>query len=498
MSKFSFSNIPKIHFLSSESIRVIHEASIELLGKIGVLVQSRDVLKLLVDAGCEVDSRNRVKIPEYLVNECIKSAPSSVRIYSRDGKHDLNVGGDNVYFNPGSAAISILDSETETIRTPTVRDLVDFVVVTDYLNNIHAQSTAIVPSDVPEEVKDRVRLYITLKYSTKPVITGAFTIDGLHDMKKMLDIVAGCDSGRKPMAIFDVCPSPPLKWSELTVTNLVDCARYRIPAELVSMPQIGATGPATLAGCLIQHTAENLSGIVIHQLTNRGAPIIYGGSPALLDMRSGMSCMAAPEVMLLVAGYVEIGKYYGLPTHGYLGLSDTKTVDYQAGLESAIGLLVGALKGVNIVSGAGMIDFESCQSLEKLVLDNEICGYVLRIVRGVDVMEETLALETFNEAIERGDFISLKHTLKWLRNEQYFPSRLIDRDSRRKWMDKGLKNAWRRAREEVSKILKEYKPQLLPTDVDRELNEFINSVMKKYKAKLSTLTLNNPNLGRCN
>ncbi|MEM1546275.1 MAG: trimethylamine methyltransferase family protein [Candidatus Methanomethylicia archaeon] len=484
MSKFSFSNLPRIHFLSSESIRVIHEASISLLEKIGVLVQSKDVLKLLRDAGCEVNARGRVKIPEHLVNECIKSAPSSVRIYSRDGKHDLNVEGDNVYFNPGSAAISILDFETESIRPPTVRDLLNLVIVTDYLNNIHAQSTALVPSDVPEEVKDRVRLYIALKYSTKPVITGAFTIDGLHDMKKMLDIVAGYDSSRKPMAVFDVCPSPPLKWSELTVTNLVDCARYRIPAELVSMPQIGATGPATLAGCLIQHTAENLSGIVIHQLTSRGAPIIYGGSPALLDMRSGMSCMATPEVMLLISGYVEIGKYYGLPTHGYLGLSDTKTVDYQAGLESSMGILIGALKGVNIVSGAGMMDFESCQSLEKLVLDNEICGYALRIVKGINVTEETLAINVFNEAIEKGGFISLKHTMKWFKSEQYFPAKLIDRDSRRKWMDKGSKNAWRRAKEEVERILKEHKPQSLSNDIERELNEFTKSVMKRYGAKL--------------
>lgn len=482
MNKFSFSNLPRVHILSSESIRVIHEASINLLEKIGVLVQNGYVLKLLKDAGCVVDARQRVKIPEYLVNECIKSTPSSIKVYSRDGKHDLQVEGDNIYFNPGSAAVSILDSET--IRTPTLKDLVDLVVVVDYLSNIHAQSTAIIPSDVPEEVKDRVRLYIALKYSTKPVVTGAFTIDGLHDMKRMLDIVAGCESRRKPMAIFDVCPSPPLKWSSLTVTNLVDCARYGIPVELVSMPQVGATGPATLTGCLIQHTAENLSGIVIHQLTSRGAPIIYGGSPALLDMRSSMSCMAAPEVLLLISGYVEMGKYYGLPTHGYLGLSDTKVIDYQAGFESAMGVLIGALKRVNIVSGVGMIDFESCQSIEKLVLDNEVCGYALRVAKGVDVNEETLALEAFNEAIERGSFISLKHTLKWFRREQYFPSRLIDRDSRRRWIDKGLKDAWRRAKEEVKRILKEHKPQPLPSDVDRELNKFLESIMARHGAKI--------------
>lgn len=484
MNKFSLSNLPKAHILSSESIRVIHEASVNLLEKIGVLVQNEYVLKLLKNAGCEVNTKQRVKIPEYLVNECIRSTPSSIKVYSRDGKHDLQVEEDNVYFNPGSAAVSILDSESEAIRTPTLKDLVNLVVVVDYLNNIHAQSTAIVPSDVPEEVKDRVRLYIALKYSTKPVVTGAFTINGLHDMKKMLDIVAGCDSRKKPMAIFDVCPSPPLKWSNLTVTNLVDCAKYGIPVELVSMPQIGATGPATLTGCLIQHTAENLSGIVIHQLTSKGAPIIYGGSPALLDMRSGMSCMAAPEVLLLIGGYVEIGKYYGLPTHGYLGLSDTKVIDYQAGLESAMGILIGALKRVNIVSGAGMIDFESCQSIEKLVLDNEVCGYALRIVKGVDVNEETLALEAFNEAIERGSFISLKHTLKWFRKEQYFPSRLIDRNPRGKWVDKGLKNAWRRAKEEVERILKEHKPHPLLSDVSKELNEFVKSIMVKHGAEI--------------
>jgi len=224
------------------------------------------------------------------------------------------------------------------------------------------------------------------------------------------------------LAVFDVCPSPPLLWSDLTCQNLIDCARAGIPAELVSMPLSGATSPVTLAAAITQHAAESLSGIVIHQLSKAGAPIVWGGSPAAFDMRQGTTPMGAAETWLIDAGYVQVGKSLGLPTHVYMGMSDAKLLDAQCGLESMGGALMAALCGANMVSGAGMLDFESCQSFEKLVIDAEIIGLVKRTIGGIAVREQPIALDIMRQMGHRADYLAHPHTRKWFRQELYIPS----------------------------------------------------------------------------
>ncbi len=489
MDEHGVKNRPNLRLLSKEVIERIHESSIRLLADIGVTVESREALDILGEGGAKIDEVKRnVKIPSSLIEETLRKVPHRLTIYSRDRRHDLNLAENNVYFDPGSAAISILDYSKASPRPPALKDVKDFAVVVDSLKNIHAQSTALVPMDMPETMRDRIRLYVVLKYSTKPIVTGAFTVDGISDMKRMLDIVS--DSGSKKagaMAIFDVCPSPPLKWSRLAAKNVIDCAEAGLPVELVSMPQISATAPATLAGCLVQHNAEVLSGIALAQLAYPGTPVIYGGSPALFDPRYGTSVMGSPEVLLLSCGYVDMAKHYGLPSHAYLGMSDAKVIDYQAGFESALGALVGALKGINIISGAGMIEFESCQSLEKLVLDDEICGYVHRVATGIDVTEETLANQIFQESVAKGHFLSQKHTVRWLRREQYIPSELVDRRDRSMWRALGRLDALKRARTRVEQILSDHQPEPLEPDIEKELTRFAVSICRSHGVPRLTL-----------
>jgi len=289
------------------------------------------------------------------------------------------------------------------------------------------------------------------------------------------------------MAVFDTCPSAPLQWSELLSQNLIDCAKFGIPVEIVPMPQLGATGPVTLAGSLVQHNAEFLSGLVMVELTNPGAPVIYGGSPTTLDLRYATAPLGAIETMMLGCSYAQIGKYYGLPTHMYLGLSDTKVVDAQCGFESGIGIVLGALAGINVISGPGMLNFESCQSLEKLVIDNTICGMALRLVDGVRVDDETLAVDLIRKVGPGGMYLAEKHTLEWFRKEQFMPSELIDRQERKAWKAAGQKDIFQRAREIVGKTLKEHKPEPLPHDIEKDLDNVARSIMKQHK--ISTLPL---------
>jgi len=485
MNKFDFSNIKnKLQLLSKEDIEKIHFSAIRILEKTGVMFDNKEALKIFNENGFEVNFEKKiVKINEEAIKEAIIKAPSKIIIYDRNGKEALFLEENNVYYNPGSAAINILDIETNIIRKPTSKDLENFSILVDSLPYIHAQSTALIVSDVPKIISDRYRLYIILKNAIKPIITGAFTIDGLHDMVKMINVITNGKIREKPIAIFDVCPSPPLMWSEITSQNLIDCARYMVPAEIVPMPLSGATSPVTLAGTIVQHTAEALSGIVLSQIVNPKAPIIYGGSPAIFDMRYGTTPMGAIETIMIDCSYSLIGKYYGLPTHAYLGLSDSKIVDVQAGFESSIGIILGALTGINIISGPGMIDFESCQSMEKLVIDNEICGMALRLIKGIDVTEDSLAISLIEEIGSGGQFLTSKHTLEWFKKELFIPSEIIDRLERKAWIEKNQKDCIQRARKIVEKILKENKPKRLEPEKEKELNRIIKDSIKKYEGK---------------
>ncbi len=380
-------------------------------------------------------------------------------------------GGDAIHFDPGSAAIFFLDSKTGKHRQPVTKDFINFVKVVENLPQMDAQSTAFVCSDVPKEMGDWYRLYLALNYMQKPIITGAFGKDTWWTMKEMLSVVAGGEKelAVKPIAVFDVCPSPPLLWSDLTCQNLIDCAKTSIPAQLVSMPLAGATAPVTIAAAVVQHTAECLSGVVIHQLANPGAPIIWGGSPSIFDMKYGTTPMGAAGTWLIDAAYVQIGKYLNLPTHVYMGMSDAKINDAQSGLESMGGALVAALIGANMISGAGMLDFESCQSLEKLVIDAEIIGLAKRVVGGIELRDDPVGLEIMRDMGHHAGYLSLPHTRKWFREEFYLPSEVIDRGSYDGWESEGSKSINERASERVNKIIKAYEPPSLASEVLSEI-----------------------------
>ncbi|KYH39063.1 MAG: hypothetical protein AYL28_001560 [Candidatus Bathyarchaeota archaeon B23] len=470
--------------LERGEIEEIHSSTLRLLERTGVEVRNEEALSLLEENGCEVEER-RVRIPGELVEECLRRAPSKIELHSRDGERRLLIGGDNVVYNPGSAAIYFLDYETGEIRRGTSRDLERLVRLADALRHIEAQSTAIVPSDVPEEVADLYRLYIVLRNSDKPIITGAFSKQGLIDMAEMLNAaVGGAEKlGRRPRAIFDCCPTSPLIWGDVTAQNLLDCADRGIPAEIIPAPQIGATSPATLAGTLLQSNAEILSGVVITQLRRAGAPVIYGGSPTLFDMRYVTARLGAIEAVMTACAGAEIGRHYGLPTHGYLGLSDSKVVDGQSCFESAIGIIMAALTGVNVVSGPGMLVEENCQSLEKLVIDDELCGMAYRLLEGIEVEGETLALEVIERVGPGGHFLAERHTMKHFRRERYIPSDVVCRLTVDAWRKAGSKDILTRARERVEKLLREHQPKPMPEERAQALEEVLDSIFQRYGLK---------------
>jgi trimethylamine--corrinoid protein Co-methyltransferase len=462
---------PKVRFLSDEAAdRVIDEA-LELLGTAGVFLEDETAFRLIEDAGQRVDRpRKRAFIGRALVEACLKTAPSEVRLYGlQDGKEYL-IGGDEVHFVPGSAAVRLLDPETMREREPVTSDLADLYRLVETLEHIDLQSTALVSADVPREVADCYRLYLGLLIASKPFITGIFRAESLSVMLELLEVVRGGSAAleARPAAVFDACPSSPLQWSGLTARSLVECARRGVPSGLVAMAMAGATSPVTLAGTLVQHTAENLAGLVIAQLARPGAPVIFGGSSAVFDMHKGTAPLGAVETQMLACASSQVGKRLNLPTHYYIGLSDSKLVDCQAGLETAAGAVLAGLAGINVVSGPGMLDLESTQSLEKLVIDNDICGHVRRLLAGVALRERPLALHLFGPGTAPQEFLTSPHTRQWHRAEQH-TSAVIDRDVYGTWLNAGGKDAFRRAREEAAGRLAAYQRPGLEPEKAREL-----------------------------
>jgi len=479
---------PKLDLLSRPLLDQIVSEAVDVLEKTGVLVENDEALRLLADAGCPCRGRI-VSFKPSLIEGSLKTAPQAIHVYDRGGALTMALEGDAIHFDPGSGALKILDPATLEERKPVTRDLVRFAILTDALPNIAAQSTEMISMDVPEAMQDRYRLYIGLRFCTKPIVTGTFAVESFKIMKDMLAAVRGSERAlrEKPLAIFDCCPSPPLKWSNLTCQNLIDASRAGVPAALISMPLTGATAPVTLAGALVQLTAENLSGIVIHQLAHPGSPIIFGGSPAAFDMRTGTPPMGAVETMMLNAAHVQVGKHLGLPTHSYMGLSDAKIVDGQAGLETGMGALIAALAGANIISGPGMLDFESCQSLEKLVLDNEICGMALRMVRGVEARGDRLAGDLYGDIYAGDHFLISEETLRWFREEVYRTGPVVDRDAYDTWVHRGKKSAWDRARLEVARITSSHTVEPLPDDSLTALMDVVKADARRLGIDLPPL-----------
>jgi trimethylamine--corrinoid protein Co-methyltransferase len=468
---------PKLELLSKELIQKIIDEAYRILENQGVFIENQDALDLFREAGMRVDaSSQRVRITAKLIENSLSSTPPSLKMYDRDGEIEYLLGNNEVHFDPGSAAVTILDSETQQERKAVTNDLIRFARLTDCLEHLHFQSTGILSTDVSEIVSDSYRLYIGLLFSKKPIVTGTFRVEGFEPMHRMLVAIRGSEKNlaEKPLAIFDACPSPPLKWSNLTAQSLIDSARAGIPSELISMAMTGATAPVTIAGTLVQHVVENLSGLVICQLAKKGAPVIFGGCPVSFDMRKGTTPIGAIETMMIDSAYVQIGKHFNLPTHSYMGMSDAKINDAQGGFETGIGTILAALSGVNVISGAGILDFIRCQSLEKLVVDNEICGMAYRLLEGIAQRSDPIALDLFKDFTADTQFLSMPHTRKWYREEHTFP-KLIDREPYDIWVSEGRKSIAERAKEELENLLQKNPPPLPDNETQKALKEIMLS-----------------------
>jgi trimethylamine--corrinoid protein Co-methyltransferase len=456
-------------------IERIIETAFALLQKPGLKVFNDRALRLFKEAGAVVDVNSRiVKLPQKLVEEALKTTPHEFILYNLKGDPEVYLKDNHFYPYPGTTAIQIYDYGEKIFREAHSKDLKDFIKVVERLPYIPVQSSFIC-HDVPENFTDIYRLALALKHSKKPIKTSVFTgKDSIGVMKDLLFAIAGGEKefGEKPFAFVSVNADPPLMWNDFITEVLIECAKSKIPLSRGSMPIAGAAGPVTLTGSLIQHTAESLSGIALSQIVQSGSPGVYGSSPIIFDVRKGTTPMGAIETVMFNCGCAQIGKFLGVPTHLYTGLSDSKVIDTQCGFESAMGILLGALSGINLFA-VGMLNFETALCIENIVVANEICGMAYRLTDGIKSNREDFTTKLWEEVGHTQGFLGTMHTISHFAKEQFAVSDIVDRDSYSEWQRKGSKDTAQRAHDMVKEILSADMPKVVDRDIEREIDRII-------------------------
>ncbi len=440
--------------LSEDDIAQIHDTSMRVFEDVGFQVNSDKALTFFQDAGAAVDGRI-VRLPREAVMELVGRAPSEVTLHGRHPEHHITLGGTRVYAGTGGTALNVIDTASGERRQATLHDLKRITKLVDGLENIHFFLLPTYPNDVPAENIDINRFFAGLDNTAKHVMGGVYTPEGTRQVIRMAEIIAGSADKlcQEPLISMIVCAISPLKIDRIYGDMIVTIAQAGIPIALPAEPLCGATSPVTLAGNLVIQNVDSLTEVCLTQLVNPGTPVLYGSVASSADFRDLKYIAGAIEMGLLNAAGAQLAQFYRLPFYATAGMSDAKTIDAQCGYESALSSLLCALSGANFIhDAAGLLDFALSVSYEKYVVDNEIIGMVMRAVEGIKVDEDTLAFDLIKEVGPGGNFVSAKHTRKYMRTEHYQPT-LSDRDHLEEWQAKGKRDTYARARDRVEEIL---------------------------------------------
>jgi len=457
--------------LSDESIDRIHQTVLKVIEEIGFQVNSQEALEYFKQAGAiEGDGENVIRMSSSKVMELIKTAPAEVRLCGQDEKYDVILGGNKVYAGTGGTALYVYEPDTENKRLATVEDLKKIAKLVDHLENIHLYMLPTYPSELPVERVDVNRFFAGLSNSSKHIMGGVYTIEGVKQVIKLAEMIAGSEEAlkRRPLVSMIACVMSPLKMDAHYGDLLITIAKKGIPVVCPSEPLCGATSPVTLAGNLVVQTVDSLMGVVLSQIVNPGTPVIFGSVATNTDLRDLRYLAGSVEMGLLNAAGAQMAQYYKLPFYATGGMTDSKVLDAQSGYESAITTLLCGLAGANFIhDSAGLMEFAMTVSYEKFVIDNEIIGMVMRAVEGIKVDDDTLAFDVISQVGPGGNFVTSKHTRKYMRSEHYQPL-LSDRESREDWESKGKLMTWERAAEIVKQI-EEGDGYSLPDDIKNKI-----------------------------
>jgi len=467
--------------LSPGQIETIHEASLNILEQTGIAYEQglEDTVQMLADNGATVDrERKNIKFPRKMISEQVLKAPEKVILCGRDPRNDLNLTENRVHLGTGGAAIKILDPDTDEVRATTLKDLYDISRLVDKLDNIHFLVRPCIPTDIDEKDYDINMFYTCLSASSKHVMSGVNDEKGLHNVIEMASMIAGGEDKLKERPFISIITSfaiSPLKLCTQSTLIMQEANRNRIPVALSSAPMAGSTSPLTMAGTLAQLHAEQLAGITICQLTNPGAPLLYGGIPGLANLKTMGYSGGAVECGMMNAAIHQLANHIKVPNYNSSGLSDSKLPDAQAGYEKAFTTLLASMGGSNYIHhSAGMLESMLTIAHEQYVIDDEIIGNCCKVLRGIDCDAEHLALEVIDSVGAGGNFMTSAHTMTHMRREYYNGNGVTDRKNRDKWEKEGSLDTRKRAQAIARKILSGPELSYVSEETDKAIREKFN------------------------
>ncbi len=461
----------KLAVLDDTQIGKLHDASLEILRDVGVQIPHADIRTRFHEAGASVDDDAAlVKIPEALVERSLEQAGKSFTIYGRDRDRRAVFGKGRRNYNSISGEALWIDDTTGERRYATLADAATAARLGDALPDLTIVGAMSDPHELSPAYRAVEVTATLLRNTTKPIGLWFHDRPSTRFLIELLAAVAGSEeeAARYPVAYPFLEPISPLRFPHNGIDLLYETARLNLPVPIGPMAQTGMSAPGTLAGTLAQENAEILAGVCITQLIRPGLPVCYGGIPHAFDMRTTQMIFAGPEQALMAIAMTQMGKHYGLPVYINVGLTDSKTVDAQAGMEAGITLISGALAGADIFGHLGICGVDQASSLDMLVMQHELIGFVERIMRGMRIDDETLALDVVEEVGVGGTFMDQEHTVRHFREELWFP-RLLDRQFYDAWAQGGQVTMAERCRQEKERILAAHQAEPLPDDVEKEV-----------------------------
>lgn len=475
---------PVFRLLSKESLDAIHWATLDVLNRTGIKIFSQKVLKMLEGAGCTVDYEKKIAfIQSYLVEESLKKRQKTIRLCARNPKYDLVLDGRHTYICTDGTGTHTFDFETEKRRESIKDDVVKSAQISDYLDAVNIYWPMVTSQDFPAHVRVLHDLDAALNNTEKHV--GFETTTTPEEAKSEIEIAAAVvgdenELKKRPIVSFTYCAIAPLQHAQ-SIEVVLEFVSAGIPVFFMSMPQTGVTGPVTIPGSLVVNNAETLAGIVISQIASPGSPVGYSTASSNFDMRTNRWLAGSPEGGIIWAALSELARYYGLPSYVMGFGTDALVPGPQACWEKVITGLFPVLSGCDVAVGIGLVDACTTLPFEELVIDNEICKMVFRLAQGIEVNDETIALDLIHLVGPGGHYLTKKHTLK------HFKEHVIPEISNRKpyetWKREGAKSIIDVAREKTKEILKTHQPAPLDKDVKKEIQEIIKSADKSLIKK---------------
>ena len=456
--------------LTQEQVQRIHDAALEILEEVGLRVRYEAAREIFKQHGCGVDGE-RVKFPRAVVEKYRKMIPPTFTFYARDPKFDKTIPQDSPVIVTASSAPDIIDPVTGVERRAESGDIAQIAHLINELPGYDVFSISTLADDAPADQFTISRLYPTLKYCRKPIrVTTTDHKDTLSVMK-MAYMVAGGEAAYKehPFLTHHYCPTvSPLSMDKLSTENVIYFAGEGLPVYPTIVPNAGLTSPMSMAGTLAQGNAEFLATAVLMQMVKEGTPTIYATLATVADMRTGAYTSGGIECGMLHMAFAQIAHFYNVPCGGYIGLTNSKVNDAQAGYETGMSAMGGLVSGMDMFNIGGLIDALKTFDFAKAVIDDEVALMMKRVQRGVSFSEDDLAMNLIKEIGPGGSFIVAKHTISRMKTEAVM-TKLADRDARTAWVKKGAMDIQARAMKKAKELMGNNTTSLVAPEMEEKL-----------------------------